>query len=216
MMEPRIHVTFDADTMINKAWVIAVPKGSPAITPASTNFDAMSVATSIAQITKVFTVCYPRPSILIAGPLLSSALIFGPQVGVPHGMGFSFDPANTTNVDNATNVTVFDAGTSTVFTDIASAIVVPATTTAVVTGAPVIQTLYNQLTLDGSSSTTDVGPLTYQWSATGTGVAILDPANVMTRVQIGGLAGDYPVTLTVTSAAGQSASTHVTVRYVGK
>ena len=39
--EPRIHVTFDTATMINKAWVIAVPKGSPAITrqqPISTPF----------------------------------------------------------------------------------------------------------------------------------------------------------------------------------
>lgn len=90
------------------------------------------------------------------------------------------------------------------------------TPTAVISGAPVIETLYRQLTLDGSASKTDTGSLKYSWTTEGTGVAILDSTAPQTRIQIPSGQGDYPVTLTVTNTAGQSASTKVVIHFVGR
>ena len=47
----------------------------------------------------------------------------------------------------------------------------------------------------------------------GTGAAVLDQGQPRTRVQLGGLAGDYPFRLTVRNAAGQESTATVTVRF---
>jgi hypothetical protein len=84
----------------------------------------------------------------------------------------------------------------------------------IITGPSIVETFQRQLTLDASQSVDPQGlPLTYLWEPLSTGAAVLDQGLVQTRVQIGGLAGDYIFRLTVTNAAGQSASTTVTVRF---
>jgi hypothetical protein len=86
---------------------------------------------------------------------------------------------------------------------------------AIITGPSTIETLYRQLNLDGSTSKNPSGgALTYQWTPIGTGAAVLDQGQAVTRVQLGGLFGDYIFKLTVTNQAGQSDSTTVTVHYV--
>ena len=128
-------------------------------------------------------------------------------------MGFSIDPANSSNVNNADNVTVFDAGTSTVFTNLASAIVVPAVVSSVIAGTPTVNAMYRHMVLDGTGSLTASGPMTYAWSTNpGVNIGILDPTSPQTRILIGGPPGDYPVTLTVTTAFAKASST-VTVHF---
>jgi hypothetical protein len=86
--------------------------------------------------------------------------------------------------------------------------------TPIITGPSVVETLQRQITLDASQSVDPQGlPLTYIWTPLSTGAAVLDQGQVQTRVQFGGLAGDYIFQLTVTNSAGQSASTTVTVRF---
>jgi hypothetical protein len=86
---------------------------------------------------------------------------------------------------------------------------------AIITGPSTIETIYRQLNLDGSASKNPSGgALTYQWTPIGTGAAVLDQGQAVTRVQLGGLFGDYIFKLTVTNQAGQSDSTTVTVHYV--
>src|SRR5205085_1290099 len=64
--------------------------------------------------------------------------------------------------------------------------------TAIITGPSSITTLSRFLTLDASQSTNPAGgALTYTWEAFGTGAAILDQGQPITRVQLGGLFGDY-------------------------
>ena len=72
-------------------------------------------------------------------------------------MGFSFDPTNTTNINNVANINTFDAGTSAVIVNSASGVITPATVTAVISGGPTINTIYRQYVLDGSLSTSDPG-----------------------------------------------------------
>ncbi|MCZ2078297.1 MAG: OmpA family protein [Bryobacteraceae bacterium] len=83
-----------------------------------------------------------------------------------------------------------------------------------IAGPDVIETIYRETTLDarGSTDPNDL-PLTYIWEPLGTGVAILDQGQPVTRIQVGGLFGDYPIRLTVRNSAGQSATTTVTVRF---
>ncbi len=86
---------------------------------------------------------------------------------------------------------------------------------AVITGPSMVETIQRQLTLDASNSVDPQGlPLTYIWEPLHTGAAVLDQGQIQTRVQIAGLADNYVFRLTVTNAAGQSASTTVTVKFL--
>jgi hypothetical protein len=84
----------------------------------------------------------------------------------------------------------------------------------IIVGPSFFSTINRQVVLDGSASTDPAGgALTYLWEPMGTGVAVLDQGQAQTRIQFGGLSGDYVIRLTVRNAAGQSASTSVTVRF---
>jgi hypothetical protein len=86
--------------------------------------------------------------------------------------------------------------------------------TAIITGPSVVETIYRQTSLDGSTSTNPAGgALTYFWEPLSTGAAVLDQGTAQTRVQLGGAYGDYIFRLTVRNAQGQEASTTVTVRF---
>ena len=80
-VEVRVHVKFDTTSMIVKNYTIPVPLGSPAITPDTTDFDALAVAGAFAKIDNVYTACYPRPSVMITGHITTAATIFGDQTG---------------------------------------------------------------------------------------------------------------------------------------
>jgi hypothetical protein len=90
----------------------------------------------------------------------------------------------------------------------------PAPPTAVITGPEVVETFSRELVLSGSESTNPTGgALTYIWTPLGTGAAVLDQGQARTRVQLAGLAGEYPFRLTVRNAAGAESSAIVTVRF---
>lgn len=85
---------------------------------------------------------------------------------------------------------------------------------AIISGPSTIETLDRLLTIDGSQSVNPAGgALTFIWEPLSTGAAVLDQGQAQTRVQIGGLFGDYIFRLTVRNAAGQTDSTTVTVRF---
>ncbi|MEP6538235.1 MAG: OmpA family protein [Bryobacteraceae bacterium] len=86
--------------------------------------------------------------------------------------------------------------------------------TAIISGPSTVETIYRQLNLDASQSVNPAGgPLTYFWEPLSTGAAVIDQGQAVTRVQLGGLLGDYIFKLTVRNAAGQEDSTTVTVRF---
>ncbi|MBC7925878.1 MAG: hypothetical protein H7039_09495, partial [Bryobacteraceae bacterium] len=91
----------------------------------------------------------------------------------------------------------------------------PPPPTAVIVGPSTIQTIQRQTTLDASQSTNPAGgALTYIWTPLGTGAAVLDQGQPVTRVQFSGQFGDYIFRLTVRNSVGQEASTTVTVRFI--
>jgi hypothetical protein len=88
--------------------------------------------------------------------------------------------------------------------------------TAVITGGAVIETFVRQVILSGEESVNPAGgALTYIWTPLYSGAAILDQGQPRTRVQLGGLAGDYPFQLTVRNPAGAESSAVITVRFRG-
>jgi hypothetical protein len=90
----------------------------------------------------------------------------------------------------------------------------PQPPTAIITGPSMIETFNRELTLSGSESVNPAGgALTFIWEPLETGAAVLDQGQANARIQIGGLAGDYRIRLTVRNAAGQQDSTIVTVRF---
>jgi hypothetical protein len=211
--EVHTHFTFDTASMIFRADSVVLPLGAPPITPSSFNFAANAIATVLVKAEKVYAICSPRPTIMVVGPITGGTPVFGSLIGVPHGFSFSFDPANTSNIDNASNVAITDSGANAVVSLLASAIVTPATLTASITGAPTINTMYKELVLDGTPSISATGNMSFQWSApSGVNVGILDPVSPQTRIKIGGSKGNYPVTLTVATPF-ETESTTVTVHY---
>jgi hypothetical protein len=85
---------------------------------------------------------------------------------------------------------------------------------AVIEGPPVFETFNREVVLDGSASLNPAGgALTFIWTPLGTGAAVLDQGQARTRVQFGGLAGEYPFRLTVRNAGGQEDTAIVTVRF---
>ncbi|HYP06960.1 MAG TPA: OmpA family protein [Bryobacteraceae bacterium] len=90
----------------------------------------------------------------------------------------------------------------------------PAPPAAVITGPEVIETFSREVVLNADVSANPTGgALTYVWTPLGTGAAVLDQGQPRTRVQLGGLAGDYQFRLTVRNPTGQESSAIVTVRF---
>jgi hypothetical protein len=87
--------------------------------------------------------------------------------------------------------------------------------TAIIAGPQVLETINRLVTLDATPSVNPTPePLTYIWEPLSTGAAVLDQGQRQTRIQIGGLFGDYVIRLTVRTAGGLSDSTTVTIRFV--
>ncbi len=135
-------------------------------------------------------------------PGVSGATVAGPVTVNPQ--------TTTTYVITATGV----AGTTPATCSVTVTVTPAPPPIAIITGPSVVDSLSRFLTLDGSQSTNaSGGPLTYFWEPLSTGSAVLDQGQAMTRVQLGGLLGDYIFKLTVRNAAGQQDSTTVTVRF---
>ena len=80
---------------------------------------------------------------------------------------------------------------------------------------PNVDTLYRQLTLDGSKSSDPAGgKLTYLWRPLSKTAVVLEPTSVTPRVQLGEQFGPYLFELTVTNEKGVTASSTVTVNFV--
>jgi len=135
-------------------------------------------------------------------PAVAGAGIQGPALVTPN--------ANTTYTITATGANNQTAS-CTVNVTVTPA---PEPPTPIIGGPSVIETIYRQVTLEGSQSTNPSGgALTYIWTPLSTGAAVLDQGQPMTRIQLGGAYGDYIIRLTVRNAQGQEGSTTVTVRF---
>jgi len=80
---------------------------------------------------------------------------------------------------------------------------------------PNVDTLYRQLTLDGTKSSDPAGgKLTYLWRPLSKTAVVLEPTSPTPRVQLGEQFGPYLFELTVTNEKGVTASSTVTVNFV--
>jgi hypothetical protein len=215
--------------------------GSRAVTPAATTTYTLTATNRFGSSTAQTTVTVnPRPDPQPTNPTLT-ACVASPATIITQGGSatISWTQTNATAV-TVTNfagsaplngpITVMPTQTTTyVVTATGASGTTPATCSVTVTvdiptgpppiaiigGPSVIDTIYRQITLDarGSVEASGGGPLTYIWEPLQTGASVLDQGEPVTRIQIAGGWGDYIIRLTVRNAAGQSASTTVTVRF---
>lgn len=209
--EVRSRIMYDSTTKMVANDLFFVAPGSPTPTPSDKLPTRFAFIT--ANIDKVYTSCLPRPTVMLVGTLTAGYPIFGNPAGAPYAFSFRYTPEASPKLFDVVSLTV---GLGDLYAQTAPGTVTFPVATAAIAGGPTIQTLYRQLVLDGTASASTGGALTYSWSSSGTGVAIIDPAMSSTRVQIGGLTGDYPVTLTVRNALGQTATSTVVLRFVGR
>jgi hypothetical protein len=139
---------------------------------------------------------------VVVSPAVPGAGLMGPITVNPTATTsytITVNGANNTRASCTVNVAVTPA---------------PEPPTAVITGGEIIETIYRELTLDASGSTNPAGgALTYIWKPLASGAAVLDQGQPRTRVQLGGLFGDYPFQVTVRNAAGQESTATVIVRF---
>lgn len=140
-------------------------------------------------------------SVSISG--VGNVPVAGPAVVTP--------AATTTYTITATGAT----GTTAATCPVTVTVTAPQPPTATISGSS-ISTLNRELTVDGSASKDPQGlPLTYIWEPQGTGMAVLDQGQPITRVIIGGTFGDYVLKLTVKNSAGvTSQPAYYTVHFV--
>ena len=221
----EIHTHFeykDTEPGVVRAWSIPLPLGAPPVTPQGTNFEGMAIAKAVLKVDKIYTTCSPRPAIMVTGPVLESTPVYGPMVGLPHAIAFSFDPSIAVN--NAANVSTTNAGTVTILGNVGTVIVVGAPKTStpsiVLSGASsnaVQQVFGNPYVVDASMSTDTSGSaLTYQWSSTNPVAFTPSATSASPTIIFQAKGGDYPITLTVTNAAGGSSKANFTLQYLGR
>jgi hypothetical protein len=208
--------------------------GSQDVKPTQTTTYVLTAANKNGQTTASTTVTVTAAPPV--NPVTLSACMASPATsakpGDPVVLSYSATNATAVSITGVTGVTIAGPVTvnptaSTTYTvtatganntqatcTIAVTVTPAAPPTAIITGPSTIETLYRQLTLDASQSTNPAGgPLTYIWEPLGTGAAVLDQGQPQTRVQLGGLFGDYVFKLTVRNAAGLQDSTTITVRF---
>ncbi len=215
--EARTHLTYDVATNILRAWFFTVPKGSPDITPDTTNFEAIKFAYINAPAEKVYVTCSPRPTVMVIGPIADATPVYGNMTGLGHSFSFTYDPSKPSQ--NANNIAYVTAGTVVVSETSGSARVVPQTVNAVITGAPTITTNSIFLVLDGSKSTGGAlgynqigGNLRYTWTSDA-GIALITPNQNQTLAIIGAGPGVYGLTLTVENELGEVNTTTAKLVY---
>ncbi len=232
--EIHTHFEFSTSDMVVRAWSYALAVGGPAMAPPGLDFKSNAIAFAVIPIDRVYTTCVPRPAIAITGYVGDSTPVYGSMVGLPHWIGFSFDPSITSNINNALNITTVNAGTTTILGTDGSVVVVPAvqnnpgpsTTTgpsivlvpAPPSGGALFQVFNNPFSIDASTSTPAVaknGPLTFAWSSDKP--ANFSPSNTSANPSIYFQSGraDYTITCIVTDAAGISSKASFVVSYLG-
>jgi hypothetical protein len=212
--------------------------GSQAVSPTTTTTYTITATNSNGQVTGTQTVtvnpgpgpgnpvaitgCTATPStVTVANTPVSIAYTAtnATAVTIPGVQNVTLTGPVTVTPTQTTTYTITAAGANNTSANCTVTVTVnipppPAPPTAIIAGPSSITTLSRFLTLDASPSTNPGGgALTYQWEAFGTGAAILDQGQPVTRVQLGGLFGDYIFRVTVKNAAGQSDSTTVTIHF---
>jgi len=217
------------------------PSGSRAVTPATTTTYTLTATNDNGSVTSTATItvnpkgpgnpggpgatlpaitsCIATPGTLVKPgdpAVLSYIAQNATGITISGVTGATIKGPVTVNPQATTtyNIVVTNADNKTATCSVTVTVQTPQPPVAIISGPSLIETIYRQVTLDASTSTNPGGgALTYVWEPLSTGAAVLDQGQPITRVQLGGLFGDYIFKLTVRNAAGQSDSTTVTVRF---
>jgi len=219
-------------TSVTISGIGTVPNtGSQNVSPATTTTYTLTATNASGQTqAAVVVTVIPGPKILsfTANPAVINAgqkatLTWSTQNGQSAFIAnFGTVPVNGSVDVSPTKTTTYTLqltkGTRTVTQDVTVTVntVTPPTPqppTAVISGPSTIETIYRQINLDGSHSTSPGGgQLTYKWTVTPSTANIFSPSMATTTVQMPTF-GIYIFTLTVTDSAGQSSSASVTVNF---
>lgn len=232
-----------ADTItISGVGAVQGPSGSVPVTPTQTTTYTLTARNAGGEVTRTATVTVndapvnPQPSLTAcaATPATSprpgdpvvlsftatnaTAVTISPGIGnVPVAGGVTVRPAQTTTyVVTATGGAGTTAATCNIVVTVTPAPVIPPPT-VVIAGPASFDTDRREIVIDASQTTdTSAGQLLYDWSTTGTGVAILDQGQPRTRIQFPEQqGGTFIVRLRVTNVqTGQVGQAEVQIRYL--
>jgi len=159
-------------------------------------------------------------SLSIAGDLANRLFV--------HSLGF--DPANRNNASNTannlTNITTTIAGRYTLYaqqgrgtigfaSDVTDPGTEPPAFTVTASAGQNATTALSEIELSTTVENAS-GAVSYVWRTVGKSAAIIGPTTATPRVQFAEGFGDYVFEVTATDAAGNTSTSQVTVRYVGR
>jgi len=236
-LEARERLIYNPQTSTVTSTVFLVQPGSPSPTPIGVDISAMTLASYIISVDRVYNSCAPLPSLLFAGTVISS----GGGPAVPNGIyNLKFDGApatvsigyTTDNPPKIDNVVVLFAGLVVSYSP-AGAGTVTFPTNPGAPGPTIVLSINgrtqslpmsqnpipifaNLPTLDASKSTdASGGAVSFQWSVNPPVALLPSTTAPAIMVQFPQRGFSTTVYLTVTNSAGQSGTVAIPLLYVG-